>query len=78
MRIRKNYQNKKIKKKFVQSLVTYVEIVRLHVLYALHMLNLVQIWYYLLYDSSTYFLYIILNFKNLQFKQFINEIIIDL
>ena len=34
-----------------------------------HMLNFMPIRDYLVYDSSTYFLCIILYFKNLQFKQ---------
>ena len=42
------------------------------------MSNFVSIGYYLLYDLKTYNLYIILNHKNLQFKQFIDHIIIDL
>ena len=42
------------------------------------MLNFVSIRFYLLYDLSTYTLYIILNYKNLQFKQFIDHIAIDL
>ena len=35
-----------------------------------------SIGYYLLYDLVAYILYIILNYKNLQFKQFINGIAI--
>ena len=42
------------------------------------MSNFVPIWNYLLYDSSTYFLYIILYFKNLQFKQLIDNKVTDL
>ena len=42
------------------------------------MSNLVTIEYYLLYDLEDYILCIILNYKNLQFKQFINNIAIDL
>ena len=34
--------------------------------------NFVSIIYYLLYDLETYFLCIFLNYKNLQFKQFID------
>ena len=34
--------------------------------------------YYLLYDLQVYILCIILNYKNLQFKQFIDDITIDL
>ena len=33
---------------------------------------------YLLYDLHTYFLCIILDYKNLQFKKLINDIVIDL
>ena len=40
--------------------------------------NFVSILYYLLYDWQAYILCIILNYKNLQFKQFINDITIDL
>ena len=43
----------------------------------IHMLNFVSIRYYLLYDLSTYILYIILNYENLKFKQFIDDIAID-
>ena len=42
------------------------------------MSNFVSIGCYLLYDQETYILCIILNYKNLQFKQFINNITIDL
>ena len=35
----------------------------------IHMLNFVSIGYYLLYDLSDYNFCIILNYKNLQFKQ---------
>ena len=41
------------------------------------MSNFVLIGYYLLYDLYAYILYIILNYKNLQFKQFIDDIAID-
>ena len=34
--------------------------------------------YYLLYDLLDYILCIILNYKNLQFKKFIDDIAIDL
>ena len=44
----------------------------------IHESNFVPIGYYLLYDLQAYILCIILNYKNLQFKQFINDIIIDL
>ena len=43
----------------------------------LHMPNFVSIGYYLLYDLLVYILCIILNYKNLQFKQFIDDITID-
>ena len=41
------------------------------------MSNFVLIEYYLLYDLYIYILCIILNYKNLQFKQFIDKIVID-
>ena len=44
----------------------------------IHMSNFVLFKYYLLYDLRPYILYIILNYKNLQFKQFIDDIAIDL
>ena len=44
----------------------------------IQMSNFVSIEYYLLYDLQVYILYIILNYKNLQFKQFIDDIAIDL
>ena len=44
----------------------------------IHMSNFVSIKYYLLYDLQAQILYIILNYKNLQFKQFIDDIAIDL
>ena len=44
----------------------------------MHVLNSVSIEYYLLYDLLSYILCKILNYKNLQFKQFINDIAIDL
>ena len=37
-----------------------------------------SIEYYLLYDLYTYILFVILNYKNLQFKQFIDDITIDI
>ena len=40
--------------------------------------NFVPIEYYLLYDLLVYILLIILNYKNLQFKQFVNNMAIDL
>ena len=42
------------------------------------MSNFVLIRYYLPYDRIAYILYIILNYKYLQFKQFIDDISIDL
>ena len=42
------------------------------------MLNFVSIGYHLLYDLEAYILYIILNYKNLQFKKFIDDVAIDL
>ena len=42
------------------------------------MLNFVSIEYYLLFDLKVYILCIILNYKNLQFKNFIDNIVIDL
>ena len=44
----------------------------------IHMSNFVSIRYYLPYDLYSYILHIILNYKKLQFKQFINDIVIDL
>ena len=44
----------------------------------IHISNFVSIEYYLLYDLYAHILCIILNYKNLQFKQFINDIAIDL
>ena len=44
----------------------------------INMLNFVLIRYYLLYNLYTYILCIILNYKNLQFKQFIDNIGIDI
>ena len=44
----------------------------------IHMSNFVSIRYYLPYDLYSYILHIILNYKKLQFKQFINDIAIDL
>ena len=43
----------------------------------LHKSNFLLIGYYLLYDLKYYILCIILNYKNLQFKQFIDDITID-
>ena len=43
----------------------------------IHVSNFVLIGYYLLYDLLFYILYIILNYKNLQFKQLIDDIAID-
>ena len=39
--------------------------------------NFVSIEYYLLYDLSAYILCILLNYKTLQFKQFIDDITIN-
>ena len=41
------------------------------------MSNFVLIKYYLLYDLYIYILCIILKYKNFQFKQFIDDIVID-
>ena len=41
------------------------------------MSNFVLIKYYLLFKLETYFLYIILDYKNLKFKHLINNITID-
>ena len=43
-----------------------------------HKSNFVPIEYYLLYNLQDYILCIILNYKNLQFKQFIDDIAINL
>ena len=43
----------------------------------IHMSNLVSIGYYLLYNLYAYILYVILNYKNFQFKQLINDIVIN-
>ena len=40
--------------------------------------NFVLIKYYLLFNPKTYFLYIILNYKNLKFKHLIDDLTIDL
>ena len=42
------------------------------------MSNFALIIWYLLYDLETYFLYIILNYKNFKFKQLIGDITINL
>ena len=47
-------------------------------LFLTHMSNFVSIRYYLLYDLLSYILCIILNYKKLQFKQFIDDITIDI
>ena len=44
----------------------------------IHMPNFVLIEYYLLYDLQVYILCIILNYKNLNFKRFIDDIVINL
>ena len=43
----------------------------------IHTSNFVLIRYYLLYNLYDYILCIILNYKNLQFKQIIDDIAID-
>ena len=43
-----------------------------------HLSNFASIIWYLLYDLQTYFLYIILNYKNFKFKQLIDDITINL
>ena len=47
-------------------------------MFLIHILNFVSIGYYLLYDLEVYILCIILNYKNLQFKKFIDDIAINL
>ena len=47
-------------------------------MFLIHILNFVSIGYYLLYDLEVYILCIILNYKNLQFKKFIDDIVINL
>ena len=47
-------------------------------MFLIHISNFVSIGYYLLYDLLAYILCMILNYKNLQFKQFIDDIVIDL
>ena len=42
-----------------------------------YMSNSISIKYYLLCDLQVYILCITLNYKNLQFKQFIDDIVID-
>ena len=42
-----------------------------------HISNFVSIGCYLLFDSLAYFLCIILNYKNLKFKNLIDDITID-
>ena len=46
--------------------------------FLIHMSNFVLIEHYLLYDLQVYILCIILNYKNLQLKKFIDNIAIDL
>ena len=46
--------------------------------FLMYMLNFVSIIYYLQYDLYGYILCIILNYKNLQFEQFIDDIAIDI
>ena len=43
----------------------------------IHISNFVPIKYYLLYNLKNYILCIILNYKNFQFKQFIDDITIN-
>ena len=45
--------------------------------FLIHMSNFVSIEHYLLYGLKNYILCIILKYKNLQFKQFIDDIAID-
>ena len=52
--------------------------IKLYFLYFIRLFNFMLIGYYLLYDLYDYILCIILNYKNLQFKQFIDDIVIDL
>ena len=42
------------------------------------MSNFMSIRYYFLYNLYAYILYIILNYKNLKFKKFIDNIAIDI
>ena len=44
--------------------------------FLIHISNFMSIGYYLLYDLYAYILCIVLNYKNLQFKQFIDDIAI--
>ena len=46
-------------------------------MFLIHMSNFMSIEHYLLYDLKSYILWIILKYKNLQFKQFIDDIAID-
>ena len=46
-------------------------------MFLIHMSNFVSFRYYLLYDLQAYILCIVLNYKNLQFKQFIDDITIN-
>ena len=46
--------------------------------YIIISLSFVSIRYYLLYDLQVYILCIMLNYKNLQFKKFIDDIAIGL
>ena len=43
-----------------------------------HISNFISIRFYLLFNPWTYFLCIILDYKNSKFKHFINDIVIDL
>jgi len=61
-------------------ITTYFEnlSVELYVLYAFNThVKFVSIRYYLLYDLQAYILCIILNYKNLPFKQYIDNIAIN-
>ena len=44
----------------------------------IHMSSFISVRYYLLYDLQAYILCVILNYKNLQFKQFIDNTAINL
>ena len=43
-----------------------------------HMSNFMPIGFYFLFDLETYFLGILLDYKNLKFKHLIDDIVIDL
>ena len=46
--------------------------------FLIHMPYFATIRYYLLYNLQDYILCIILNYKNLKFKQFIDDIVVNL